>query len=114
MKLPPKYHFRGYFGGKVQIPYKITSEMVPQMSWKLGHNTDMVNIKGWSQNRVKIFYLYNVKIERLTPSPSIFTDGFSPVASYDHHGQETFHFNEGKPTLYTHTLKWCVKIVVHI
>ncbi len=46
--------------------------------------------------------------------PSIFTDGFSPVACYDRHGQETFHLNEGKPTLYTHTLKWCGKIVLHI
>ncbi len=34
-------------------------------------------LKGWSQNRVKIFYLYNVKIALLTPSPpSIFTNEF--------------------------------------
>ncbi len=43
--------------------------------------------------------------------PSIFTDGFSPVVSYVDHGQETFHLNEGKHTLYTHSLKWCGKIV---
>ncbi len=43
--------------------------------------------------------------------PSIFTDGFSTAASYDRHGQETFHLNESKPTPYTHTRKWCGKIV---
>ncbi len=44
---------------------------------------------------MKIFYLYNVKIAALTPSPpSIFTDTFSPMASYDRHDQEMFHLNE--------------------
>ncbi len=39
----------------------------------------ILDTKGWSQNRVKIFYLYNVKIVLLTPSlPSIFTGEFHP------------------------------------
>ncbi len=37
--------------------------------------------KGWSQNWVKIFYLYTVKIEPFTPSPFIFTDNFHPPQS---------------------------------
>ncbi len=55
------------------------------------------------------FYLYNVKIEPLTPS--IFMYGFSHTASYNRRDQETFHLNEGKPILYTHALKLCGKIV---
>ena len=40
--------------------------------------------KGWIQTRVKIFYLFNVKIDLLTPSlPSIFTDKCSPMDAYD-------------------------------
>ncbi len=62
-----------------------------------------VRYKGWSQNRVKIFYLYNVKITLLTPSlPSIFTDEFSPADSYDDCGQKTCYHIEGKATFYPH------------
>ncbi len=44
----------------------------------------------------------------LTPSPSIFTDEFSPSASYDHCKQEMFHWNKGKLNLYhTHTKIVC-------
>ena len=61
--------------------------------------------KWWSQNRVKIFYLYNVKITPLTRSPSIFTDAFSPTTSYEHLDQEILHLNEWEDHLYPHALK---------
>ncbi len=48
----------------------------------------------------------NLHCKALYPlPPSIFTDVFSPAISYVRHDQETFHLNEGKPTLYTHSLK---------
>ncbi len=57
---------------------EILTEKTPDNSW---------NSRGWP--RVKIFYLYNVKITVITPSlPSIFTDQFSPAQSYDGHKQE--------------------------
>ncbi len=44
--------------------------------------------RGWSQNQVRVSYLYNVAL--LTPSlPSIFTDEFSPTDSYDSREHET-------------------------
>ncbi len=48
--------------------------------------------KGWSQNWVKI--------AALTPSPSIFTETFSPMASNDRRDQEMSHFNEWEDHLY--------------
>ncbi len=63
----------------------------------------LLHPKGWSQNRVKIFYLHNVKIAPLTPSlPSIFTVEFSSADSYDNCGQETWYVIEGKATYYPH------------
>ena len=47
--------------------------------------------------------------------PSIFTDGFSPAASYDRHGQETFHLNEGKTCpLYPYTKVVWENCVTHL
>ena len=62
-----------------------------QRSLGAPYNFELMDIlKGWSQNRVKIFYLYIVKITLFTPSlPSIFTDQFSPTYSYDGCKQET-------------------------
>ncbi len=77
--------------GKEQIQYS-TESIFP-----------LSRTKGWSQNRVKIFYLYNVKIALLTPSlPSIFTDEFSPADSYDDRRQETWYHIKGKATYYPH------------
>ena len=39
------------------------------------------------------------------PPCSIFTDAFSPTASYDRHDQEMFHLNKWKDHLYPHALK---------
>ncbi len=65
-------------------PYRILRPLKLQCKMSGEH------FKGWSQNWVKIFYLYNVKIKLVTPSlPSIFTDEFSPTDSYDGHEHET-------------------------
>ena len=61
----------------VVIP-TIVKEEAPGRNHRNIWKSNCLTLKGWSQNRVKIFYPNNVKIALLTPSlPSIFTDQFT-------------------------------------